>query len=329
MGFITSRSPLRVSFFGGGTDYPAYFQQYKGAVLGSAIDKYVHTSAVELERFMGYSFRLAYRITEEVQDVSEIEHPMFKAALQYFDVNSGWNFSVLTSLPSRSGLGSSSSFAVGLIKLLGHMRDVDFTRHDLASLAIHIEQDILQENVGVQDQLHAAYGGLNRYEFHESDFSIHPVRLQSRLRDLLNSSMYLVHTGVERFASKILEEQMQKTKEKVIIKELDHLYSLTQEAYIVLENSDPDTAIQELGRMLHDGWMTKRSLSKAISDPSIDEIYDAARQAGALGGKLCGAGGGGFFLLLVEDHDCEKVQAALGKRKLIPIKMDDVGATIL
>lgn len=329
MGFITSRSPLRVSFFGGGTDYPAYFEEYRGAVLGTAINKYVHTSAVELERFMGYSFRLAYRVTEEVQSVSEIEHPMFRAALEHFGISRGWNFSVLTSLPSRSGLGSSSAFAVGLIKLLGHIRSVDFTRHDLAALAIHIEQDILKENVGVQDQLHAAFGGFNRYEFHGKEFSIHPVRLQSRMRDLLNVSMFLVHTGTERFASKILEEQMQKTKQKTIIKELDHLYQLTQQAFRMLETTDPEISLVELGKMLHEGWMTKRSLSRAISDPEIDAIYDAALGAGALGGKLCGAGGGGFFLLLVPDHARVRIQDALGDRSLIPIKMDDVGATIV
>ncbi len=329
MTLLTSRTPLRVSFFGGGTDYPDYFQQYKGAVIGTAIDKYVYTSAIRLERFMGYAWRLAYRTTEEVQEVSEIEHPMFRAALDHFKIEKGWNFSVLTSLPSRSGLGSSSSFAVGLIKLLGALKGTNYTRHDLVSLAIHLERGVLHENVGVQDQMHASYGGLNRYEFHGSDFAIHPVRMHNEVRDALNASMYLVHTGVQRFASEILKEQMKKTKEKTIVKELDHLYQLTQSCHALLEGNDVGKVIDELGRLLHEGWMTKRSLSSAISGPEIDQIYESARAGGALGGKLCGAGGGGFFLVLVPPDRREFVQKALGVRELIPIQIDDSGSTII
>jgi D-glycero-alpha-D-manno-heptose-7-phosphate kinase len=329
MPLLTSRTPLRVSFFGGGTDYPDYFKQYKGAVIGTAIDKYVYTSAIRLERFMGYSYRLAYRITEEVQEISEIEHPMFRAALNHLEIEKGWNFSVLTALPSRSGLGSSSSFAVGLLKLLGALKGVNYTRHDLVSLAIYLEREVLHENVGVQDQMHASYGGMNRYEFHDNDFAIYPVRMHSGVRDALNSSMYLVHTGVQRFASEILKEQMAKTKEKKIIKELDHLYQLTQTGHALLERDDPTGVMEDLGRLLHEGWMTKRSLSTAISGPEIDEIYDRARAGGALGGKLCGAGGGGFFLMLVRPEQKAAVQAALGERQLIPIQIDDSGATLI
>lgn len=329
MTLLTSRTPLRVSFFGGGTDYPDYFQQYKGAVIGTAIDKYIYTSVIRLERFMGYSWRLAYRTSEEVHEISEIQHPMFRAALDHFKIEKGWNFSVLTALPSRSGLGSSSSFAVGLIKLLGELKGVNYTRHDLVSLAIHLEREVLHENVGVQDQMHAAYGGLNRYEFHASDFSIHPVRMQNAVRDAMNQSMYLVHTGVQRFASEILKEQMAKTKEKKIVKELDHLYSLTQECHSLLEGSDVGKIIGDLGLLLHEGWMTKRSLSTAISSSEIDEIYNSARAGGALGGKLCGAGGGGFFLLLVPPDLRVHVQKSLGTRELIPIQIDDSGSTTI
>lgn len=329
MTLLTSRTPLRVSFFGGGTDYPDYFEQYQGAVIGTAIDKYVYTSAIRLERFMGYSWRLAYRTTEEVKEIAEIEHPMFRAALGYFKIEKGWNFSVLTALPSRSGLGSSSSFAVGLIKLLGALTGTNYTRHDLVSLAIHLERDVLHENVGVQDQMHAAYGGLNRYEFHGKDFAIRPVRMTNAVRDTLNASMYLVHTGVQRFASEILKEQMKKTREQKIVRELDHLYQLTQACHELLEGTDETKIIEEFGRLLHEGWMTKRSLSTAISGPEIDQIYEAARAGGALGGKLCGAGGGGFFLMLVPPERRVTVQEALGVRELIPIQIDDSGSTII
>jgi D-glycero-alpha-D-manno-heptose-7-phosphate kinase len=329
MTLLTSRTPLRVSLFGGGTDYPEYFRQYKGAVIGTAIDKYIYTSAIRLERFMGYSWRLAYRTTEEVQEISEIEHPMFRAALDYMKIEKGWNFSVLTALPSRSGLGSSSSFAVGLVKLLGAMKGINYTRHDLVSLATYLEREVLNENVGVQDQMHASYGGFNRYEFSGGDFAIYPVRMHSEVRDALNSSMYLVHTGVQRFASEILKEQMAKTKEKRIVKELDHLYQLVQAGHVLLEGRDAEKTIRELGSLLHEGWMTKRSLSTAISSPEIDAIYHAARAGGALGGKLCGAGGGGFFLMLVPPGKRESVQKELGERELIPIQIDDSGSTII
>jgi D-glycero-alpha-D-manno-heptose-7-phosphate kinase len=329
MTLLTSRTPLRVSFFGGGTDYPEYFRHYKGAVIGTAIDKYIYTSAIRLERFMGYSWRLSYRTTEEVREIAEIEHPMFRAAFDYVKLEKGWNFSVLTALPSRSGLGSSSSFAVGLIKLLGAIKDTNYTRHDLVSLAIHLEREVLNENVGVQDQMHAAYGGFNRYEFSGNDFAIYPVRMHSEVRDLLNASMYLVHTGVQRFASEILKEQIAKTKEKRIITELDHLYQLVQAGHELLEGKDSDKTIRELGSLLHEGWMMKRSLSTAISSPEIDAIYTAARVGGALGGKLCGAGGGGFFLMIVYPEHRASVQKELGDRELIPIQIDDSGSTII
>lgn len=325
---VTSRTPLRVSFFGGGTDYPEYYRQYPAAVLGTAIDKYVYTSAIRLERFMGYAYRLAYRQIEEVQEISEIEHPVFRAALDLMRVEHGWNFSVLTSLPSRSGLGSSSTFTVGLLKLLSHLKGVTYTRYDLASLAIHLEREILQENVGVQDQIHAAYGSLNRYEFSDSEFTIHPIRLHSDVRDQLNNSMFLIHTGVQRYASQVVAEQIQNTKEKVIIKQLDHLYQLTRQAHAVLEG-DGGSVLTDLGAMLNDAWMTKRSLSTAVSNEEIDTIYDGAIAAGATGGKLCGAGGGGFFLMLVPPYAREAVESFLGGRSLIPIRMDDSGSTII
>jgi D-glycero-alpha-D-manno-heptose-7-phosphate kinase len=329
MTILTCRTPLRVSFFGGGTDYPEYFDNYKGAVLGMSIDKYVYTSVVKLEKFMGYGFRLAYRITEEVDEVSQIQHPMFRAALDYFGFEKGFNFSVLTSLPSQSGLGSSSSFAVGLVQLLGALKGISYTRYDLASLAIKLEREVLMENVGVQDQLHAAFGGLNRYEMHKGDFSIHPIRLHNQVRDMLNSSMFLIHTGIQRYATQVLETQIKQTKEKKIQTELSHLYSLAQQGYKVLEGTDPEAILNEIGQMLSDAWLTKRSISSSVSSPEIDAIYETAMASGAVGGKLCGAGGGGFFLVLIPPEKRQQVQDALKNRDLIPIRMDDSGSTLL
>lgn len=329
MSLITSRTPLRVSFFGGGTDYPEYFQRYKGAVLGCAIDQYVYISALRMERFIGYAYRLSYRIIEEVNAHDEIEHPVFREVFKWLKLDRGWNMGVLSSLPARSGLGSSSSFTVGLLNLLSQLQNLNYTRHDLARAAIFVERELLKENVGVQDQIHAAYGSLNRYEFNRDQWTIHPVRLHGPTRDAINSSLYLVHTGVQRYASQVVQEQVTRTKESKIDKELSHLYQLTLTGQTAFENDDPEAALKEVGRLLHEGWQIKRTLSKSVSSPEIDAIYEAAMSCGALGGKLCGAGGGGFFLLLVPDHCRDKLQEKLGDKRLIPIRMDEVGSVIL
>lgn len=326
---LTSRTPLRVSFFGGGTDYPEYFAENPGAVLGTSIDKFIYISALQLENFIGYSYRLSYRINEEVESIEQIEHPVFKAVLRLYEIEPGWNFGVLSSLPSRSGLGSSSSFTVGLIKLISHMRGMGLTRYDLALHAIHVEREILRENVGIQDQLHASFGSLNHYEFSGNDFSIKPVRLHSTVRTALNDSMYLIHTGIARYASQIVEEQVEQTKARKLDKKLSHLHALTQQAVSILEGDDPEGVMVEFGKMIHEGWMTKRSLTSTVSTPKIDELYECLIDNGALGGKLCGAGGGGFLLALVPNEARERVQTALGEHRLIPIRMDESGSTVL
>ncbi len=191
---LSSRTPLRVSFFGGGTDYPEYFRHHPGAVLGTAIDKHVYISALRLEPFIGYGYRFSYRINEEVHSLDEVQHPVFREVLKSLDIGTGWrNFGVLSSLPARSGLGSSSAFTAGLLKLVSHLRNERWTRYDLARTAIAFERDVLRENVGIQDQLHAAFGGLNRYDFHGDNLTITPIRLTTSVRDALNASMYLVH----------------------------------------------------------------------------------------------------------------------------------------
>jgi D-glycero-alpha-D-manno-heptose-7-phosphate kinase len=192
-----------------------------------------------------------------------------------------------------------------------------------------VERELLKENVGIQDQIHASYGSLNRYEFTGEQFTIHPVRMQADTRDLLNSSLYLAHTGIQRYASKIVEEQIARTKENKIDKELSHLYELTISGQAAFELHDPESALREVAVLLNEAWQVKRELSKSISSPAIDEIYDGAISAGALGGKLCGAGGGGFVLLIVPPHARGRVQEKLGDRKLIPIRIDEVGSVIL
>ncbi|WP_407049803.1 hypothetical protein [Methyloraptor flagellatus] len=324
-----SKSPLRVSFFGGGTDYPDYFKQFPGAVLGTAIDKFIYTIMLPMSGASQTNYRITYRKVEEVDRISDIQHNVIRSVLTEYKYNDPMNIAIISDLPGNSGLGSSSSFTVGFIKLISHLQGRSITKLDLMRAAVHIEADVLQENVGIQDQTHSAFGGLNLYRFQGNDFSIQPIRMTTDSRDALNASLCLVYTGIERSASATVEEQVKKTREKKVHKELTHLYDLCEHGVQVLEGNDPDRMLTELGRLLDDGWQTKRSLSSAISTPRIDEIYDTAKSLGAFGGKLCGAGGGGFMLFLAPKHAQQKMLETFGQKHFVKIATEDSGAAIV
>ncbi len=326
---IVSRTPLRVSFFGGGTDYPEYFQRARGAVLGMAIDKYVYISALRLSSVIDYRYRVSYSRIETVGDAAALQHPVVRSVVQHFALTEPLDLSIMADLPARSGLGSSSSFTVGLINLVHALQKRPITKLDLARTAVFVERDLLHENVGVQDQYHAAFGGLNRFEFSASRTRIEPVQMTAPCLAALSSSLFLVYTGLTRFASETLDEQMRRTRDRTVDNELSHLLALVDQAVDVLEGNDPETLLQEFGRMLHDGWETKKRLSSRVSSPQIDALYDAARAAGALGGKLCGAGSGGFLLMLVPPAVQAKFLERMNGTSVIPIGMDTIGSTIL
>jgi D-glycero-alpha-D-manno-heptose-7-phosphate kinase len=325
---IIAKSPLRVSFFGGGTDYPAYFERFDGCVLGSAIDKFIYTAALPMAGVAETRFRLTYRTVETVNQVSEIKHNVVRAVLQEFGYDAPLNIAILSDLPGGSGLGSSSSFTVGFIRLIDHFMGRQRTKLDLVREAVRIEHDVLRENVGIQDQTHAAFGGLNFYSFHKNQFSIKPVQMTTSNRNALNESLCLVYTGVQRSASATVDQQVTRTGEKKIDKELGHLVDLCHTAMSVLESSR-DGVMTEMGRLLSEGWETKRSLSPLVSTPRIDEIYEAGMRAGAHGGKLCGAGGGGFFLFMAPPHVQETLRTLFGAANFIKIEMTDEGANII
>lgn len=325
---IVSRAPLRVSFFGGGTDYPEYFQRAPGAVLGMAINKYVYVMGLSLSDTLDFRYRVSYSRIETVSDPAEIEHPVVRAVLQHYDIRESLALSVLTDLPSRSGLGSSSSFTVCCVNLVAHLQGRPVTKLDLAREAIYIERALLHENVGVQDQHHAAFGGLNRFEFHESRVRICPVQMPWQCLAALNESLFLVYTGINRYASKVLDEQMERTRGRAIEDHLSHLYALTEQGVGVLEGQDPDRMLIEFGAMLHESWETKKQLSPRVSNPQIDALYDATRAAGALGGKLCGAGSGGFLLVLVPPNRQRAFRERMAGASIVPITQDTLGATI-
>ena len=326
---IVSRTPLRVSFFGGGTDYPEYFQRARGAVIGMAIDKYIYISALRLSSVIDYRFRVSYSKIETVGEATDLQHPVVRNILQHYKLTEPLDISIMADLPARSGLGSSSSFTVGLINLVHALQKAPVTKLDLARTAVFVEREMLAENVGVQDQYHAAFGGLNRFEFTSGRTRIEPVHMTAPCQAALTGSLFLVYTGVTRFASRTLEEQMQRTADHSVDRELSHLLTLVDQAGTVLEGEDPERLLQEFGAMLHEGWETKKRLSSKVSNPEIDALYDAALQAGALGGKLCGAGSGGFLLMLVPPDRQQVFLDRMSATSVIQIGMDTVGSTIL
>lgn len=326
---LSSRTPLRVSFFGGGTDYPDYFSRYPGAVLGMAIDRYIYVNALRLSDIIDYKYRLSYSRLERVSTTHEIEHPVVRSVLAHYGITSPLDISIQADLPASTGLGSSSAFTVGLVNLVAALQKRSMTRLDLGQAAIHVEQVLLEENVGVQDQLHAAFGGLNRFDFVDGRIRITPIQMTASCLDHLLASLVLVYTGKTRFASKVLTEQVQATREKKIDRELSHLLSLVTQAVSVLESMDPEAMLKDFGAMMDEGWQTKRRLSSGVSNSEIDALYEAALSAGALGGKLCGAGGGGFLLMVVPPHVRTQFQDAMKNYCLIPVGMDREGSKIL
>jgi D-glycero-alpha-D-manno-heptose-7-phosphate kinase len=326
---IVSRAPMRVSFFGGGTDYPAYFERARGAVLGMAIDKYVYISALRLASVPDYRYRVSYSKIERVDALDKIDHPVIRAVPTHYGIDQPLDISIMGDLPARSGLGTSSSFTVGFLNLIGALRQQPWTKIDLARSAVFVEQTLLAENVGVQDQFHAAFGGMNRFDFEKGRTRISPVQMSAACQEALTGALYLVYTGQTRFASAQLKEQLDKTRDRRVDTELSHLLALVDQGMAVLEGDDPDRMLRDFGAMLHEGWETKKKLSSNVSNPDIDALYTQAREAGALGGKLCGAGNGGFLLMLVAPAEQDRFRATLPAERVIPVGLDTQGATIL
>ncbi len=326
---VVSRAPLRISFFGGGTDYPEYFAHRPGAVLGMAINKYVYAIGLSLTDTLDFRYRVSYSRIETVRDAAELEHPVVRSVLQHYDVQFPLALTVLTDLPSRSGLGSSSSFTVACINLIAHLQQRPVTKLDLAREAVFVERDMLAENVGVQDQHHAAFGGLNRFEFQQNRVRISPVQMTGPCFATLNQALFLVYTGLSRYASEVLDEQMERTRGQQVDRQLSHLLALTEQGVGVLEGNDPARMMADFGAMLHEGWQTKKQLSSKITNPQIDELYAAAREAGALGGKLCGAGNGGFLLVLVPPEQVARFRERMGRTPVVQVAQDTLGASIV
>ncbi len=324
---IIVRTPYRVSFFGGGTDYPSWYQEHGGAVLATSIDKYCYITCRYLPPFFEHKYRLVYSRIETVQHYDEFEHPAARAVLQWADLQQGLEIHHDGDLPARSGLGSSSSFTVSLIHALSALRGKHVTKDALANDAIYIEQDIIKENVGSQDQISAAFGGFNRIEFKKNNapFEVAPIILgRNRLQELQDHFM-LFFTGFSRIASEIAKSKIDNFKNRE--NELKTMSAMVDEAIQILQN--PATSIDEFGKLLHQSWLYKRGLSDKISTPEIDNIYSDAMSAGAIGGKILGAGGGGFLLLFVKPECQPQVRKRLQHLIHVPFAFENSGSRVV
>ncbi len=322
---IISRTPFRISFFGGGTDYPSWFRRFGGAVLGAAIAKYSYLLCRHLPPFFDYRYSIIYSHIERRRDIEEISHRAVKAILKHRGVGRSVHLAHHNDLPARSGMGSSSAFTVGLLHTLSALKGNIIPKVELAREAIHVEQNILEEHVGCQDQILTAYGGLNHVSFAPNgEFTVRPVTVSRERMDELSRHLMLFYTGVARTAEAITATYVPDLYESE--EQLRPIGDMVQEGISIL-NSRRD--IREFGRLLHDAWRAKRAINAVISNAHIDGIYDAAITTGAVGGKLLGAGGGGFMLLFVPPERQQAVRERLKKFIHVPFSFDFSGSQII
>jgi len=323
---LISRAPLRISFFGGGTDYPEFFLKEGGAVLATAIDKYSYVTASPfLSHLFDYSIRCSYRKVELTRNVHEIEHNVFRECLKVCGIEKDVELHNVADLPAFTGLGSSSAFTVSLLHALHSFKGEFLQPQELAYEAIHVERHILKENVGCQDQILAALGGFNLIEFRtERDIVVNRVPLSPQRLAEFEAHLLLVFTGIRRKASEIVAKQLKRVDQNT-----QALYAIRAMAYQGCEILTGHKSLREFGELLHQAWQAKRSLDGGVSNPEIDEIYEQGRNAGAWGGKLLGAGGGGFMLFFAPPAVHPKLSAVFADRQLLKVKINAPGSQII
>ncbi len=323
---IISRTPHRISFFGGGTDYPQYYLKHGGKVLGAAIDKYCYLNVRRLPPFFSHKHRIVYSEQENVKNIEDIRHPSVRETLKYLGINYGVSIHHDGDIPARSGMGSSSAFTVGLLKSMLALEGRHIAAADLAAKAIHIEQDLIRENVGSQDQTFAAHGGFNTIDFmRNGEIRVEPVIMPPARLSQFEDSLALVFTGLSRIASEIAGEQIGRIADNQ--SQLSRMRQLTDQAHAIL--TDPKSNLREFGALLNETWKLKKQLADRITNEAIETLYNRAISAGAIGGKLLGAGGGGFMLFFVEPEKRASFSRAMQDCLEIPIKFDFDGSKIV
>lgn len=322
---ILTQTPYRMSFFGGGTDFPEYFEKNGGQVLSTSIDKYCYISCRRLPPFFEHKHRIVYSVIEDVSNVEDIKHPAVRAILSEFDDGQGFEIHHDGDLPARAGLGSSSSFAVGLIHALRAFNGKISSKRLLADEAIRFEQNVMNEVVGSQDQIAASYGGFNNIVFHKNkSYSVRPVIAKSDIVSQLNQNLMLFFTGITRFASEISKEQLQNVNKNV--NTLEVMSEQVDEAMKILSSSVD--AIDDFGILLDDAWKLKQSLSDKVSSQYINDLYQIAKSKGAIGGKILGAGGGGFILFYARPEFHDQIKNALSTLIHVPFQFENFGSRI-
>lgn len=322
---IISRTPFRISFFGGGTDFPKWYRDNCGSVLSTTIDKYCYISCRHLPPFFKYKHRVVYSKAEHFNEIEDIIHPSVRETFRFMNITDGLEIHHDGDLPARSGIGSSSSFTVGLLHVLYALKGKMIDKQSLALDAIYLEQDMMKENVGSQDQVAVAYGGLNNINFSgDHNIEVKPVTINQHRIDEFSSHLMLFFSGFSRNASEIEKEKFKQISK--IEKELKVMCSMVKEAINILNGTGN---LVDFGKLLGESWKLKKSLSSNVSTDHIDDIYETATKNGAIGGKLLGAGGGGFILLFVMPDEKERLKKALSHLLHVPFKFDTCGSQVI
>ena len=321
---IITKTPYRISFFGGGSDYPEWFNKYYGEVISTTINKYLYISCRQLPHFFKHKFRIVYSKIENVKSINEIKHNAVKQLLNYLKVKNGLEIHYDGDLPSRSGMGSSSCFIVGLLNALTKSQNIHLNKKKLANISIEIERNIMKENVGLQDQIAASYGGFNRIRFEKNSYKVNKIICNKSFIGDLNKKLFLLYTGKSRTAEKITRSytnKLSQNKKQNIKKILDFV---DQAKKIIKQNNSDD-----FGYLLNETWYQKRELSKLVSNTKIDYLYQKGISNGALGGKLLGAGGGGFLLFYVNSNKKKNFLKSFENDVIVPIELSNIGSEII
>ena len=320
---VITQTPFRMSFFGGGTDFKEFYEEHGGSVISTSFDKYCYVTVRHLPRFFDYANQITYNVIERTNSADEIEHPAVREAMKYLDMHE-LRVVYEADLPARSGLGTSSSFAVGLLNAFYALKGKYADKKRLADDAIYLERVLCNESGGIQDQIAASFGGFNRIDFDADGYRVRPVIISKERKEQLNKNLMLFFTGFSRFSSDIADNQKAATKDKTA--QLNEMKELVDESEKILTSK---TDLAEFGKLLDYTWKLKRGITKAISNDSIDALYKKAIDEGAVGGKLLGAGGGGFMLFYVEEDKQEKVKEALKQLLYVPFEFETGGTRIM
>ncbi|MCI8717165.1 MAG: kinase [Lachnospiraceae bacterium] len=325
---VITKTPFRMSFFGGGTDVEEFFREYGGSVISTTFDKYCYVNVRHLPCFFNYRTELSYSKIERVTDIQEIQHPAIRNAMKMLDMRE-LRLTYEADLPARSGLGTSSSFAVGMLNAFYALKGRYADKKKLADKAIYLERVLCNEAGGWQDQIAASYGGFNRINFHLNGYEVLPVIMSLERKKVLNQNLMMFFTGFTRFSSEVqaanfnVEKAMQKDR----VCKLREMLNLVEEAEKILTDKHSD--LNEFGRLLNHTWRLKRGTGSAVSTDSIDTLYEKAIRAGAIGGKLLGAGGGGFFIFYVEPDKQKLLRAAMDDLLYVPFEFEDGGTKVI